>query len=281
MNAFIDLHVNPAKVVALYPESISGRLSVSEDDWIPLFGGPDKLLITPETASIAGDFESSKPSDTSFTHAEATQHPRPPSPQGSVRGLLKTGLESFRVNARRDDELETASIRAKRKDCKSQAATRSPMCTNKFTDETRKSIEELMRYLSDRRPKVAGALEVLHITTAQAHEMPFLSATSKEDLFALPDAPLTSLAPEELVRFAQIVDTALFKCYLSVRPGLLAPLCRVGNWCEVSEVEEVLMAREVYTHYLCNPIYLPMSSLYRSIQSSFTFTMAKRCMARL
>ena len=102
-----------------------------------------------------------------------------------------------------------------------------------------------MRYLSDRRPKVAGALEALHITTAQAHQMPFLSATSKEDLFALPDAPLSSLTPEELVRFAQIVDTALFKCYLLVRPGLLAPLCRVGNWCEVSEVEEVLMSREV------------------------------------
>ena len=75
--------------------------------------------------------------------------------------------------------------------------------------------------------------------------MPALSAASKEDLFALPDAPLTTLTPEELVRFAQIVDTALFKCYLLVRPGLLAPLCRVGNWCEVSEVEEVLMAREV------------------------------------
>lgn len=102
-----------------------------------------------------------------------------------------------------------------------------------------------MRYLSDRRPKVAGALEALHITAAQAHEMPFLSTTSKDDLFALSDAPLTQLTPEELVRFAQIVDTALFKCYLSARPGLLAPLCRVGNWCEVSEVEEVLMAREV------------------------------------
>ena len=83
-----------------------------------------------------------------------------------------------------------------------------------------------MRYLSDRRPKVAGALETLHITSAEAHQMPLLSAASKEDLFALPDAPLTALTPEELVRFAQIVDTALFKCYLQVRPGLLAPLCR-------------------------------------------------------
>ena len=87
-----------------------------------------------------------------------------------------------------------------------------------------------MRYLSDRRPKIAGALTAFHITPMQSHEMPHLSATSKEDLLNLPNAPLASLSPEELVRFAQIVDTALFKSYLLVRPGLLASLCRVG-WC--------------------------------------------------
>jgi len=53
------------------------------------------------------------------------------------------------------------------------------------------------------------------------------------------------LTPDQLVRYAQIVDTALFKSYLIVRPGLLGPLCRVDNWCEVSEVEEALAAREV------------------------------------
>lgn len=101
-----------------------------------------------------------------------------------------------------------------------------------------------MRYLSDRRPKIAGALAQFHITSSQSHEMPILSATSKEDLLALPNAPLSALTPKELVRFAQIVDTALFKSYLLVRPGLLGPLCRVG-WCEVSEVEELLREREV------------------------------------
>lgn len=114
-----------------------------------------------------------------------------------------------------------------------------------------------MRYLSDRRPKVAGALGVLNITNAQAHEMPFLSAASVEDLFAQPNAPLPSLTPEQLVRFAQIVDTALFKSYLVVRPGLLASLCRVGNWCEVSEVEEVLRSREV-----CAPFYSSVHILH-------------------
>ena len=62
---------------------------------------------------------------------------------------------------------------------------------------------------------------------------------------SLPNLPLNALSPEQLTRFAQIVDTALFKSYLVVRPALLGPLCRVENWCEVSEVEEVLQEREV------------------------------------
>jgi len=40
VNLFIDLGINPAKVVALYPESISGRLAKPRVEWIPLFGGP-------------------------------------------------------------------------------------------------------------------------------------------------------------------------------------------------------------------------------------------------
>lgn len=112
-----------------------------------------------------------------------------------------------------------------------------------------------MRYLTDRRPKVGGALGALNITNLQAHEVPKLSEASVDDLYALPNIPLTSLSPEQLVRFAQIVDTALFKSYLSVRPGLLASLCRSGNWCEISEVEEVLRSREVCI--ACIQCYMP------------------------
>ncbi|EKM58191.1 uncharacterized protein PHACADRAFT_171437 [Phanerochaete carnosa HHB-10118-sp] len=237
MNTFLELKINPAKVIALYPESISGRLAVPEDGWIELFGGPVKPQSKPEAVPTTEEEGKEPGTETTPADTTAAALPRPPSPQGSVRGLLRSGLESLRPGFRRDDELETASAKAKKQDF-----------------QFRKSIEELMRYLSDHRPKVAGALEVLHITTAQAHQMPYLSATSKEDLFALPDTPLPSLTPEQLVRFAQIVDTALFKCYLLVRPGLLASLCRVGNWCEVSEVEQVLMERERFSEliYLYN-----------------------------
>ena len=258
INAFLELNINPAKVVALYPDNVAGRLAEPEDDWIPLFGGP----MPEKTAAAEGEHLPSseaastnvKPEGDDSERASAgSPPPRPPSPQGSVRGLIRTGLESIRPGLKKDEE--TASIRIKRKDCTYRV--HSVSCDFHLTRpratsvEFRKSIEELIRYLSEWRPKVAGALEVLNITASRSHEMPLLSATSKEDLFALPNAPLSSLTPEQLVRFAQIVDTALFKCYLLVRPGLLAPLCRVGNWCEVSEVEEVLRAREVCVKVSC------------------------------
>jgi hypothetical protein len=40
LESFVNLNINPAKVISLYPESISGRLSVPRDQWIPMFGGP-------------------------------------------------------------------------------------------------------------------------------------------------------------------------------------------------------------------------------------------------
>ena len=109
----------------------------------------------------------------------------------------------------------------------------------------RVSVETLLPYLSDLRRKVSGALTALQITSSEvARESP-LSEASIDDVFALPNAPPSSLTPQQLFRYAQIVDTALFKSYLVARPGLLGPLCRLDNWCEVSEVEAVLRERGV------------------------------------
>jgi hypothetical protein len=39
INTFINSDINPAKIVALYPEEIAGRLAVPESGWIELHGG--------------------------------------------------------------------------------------------------------------------------------------------------------------------------------------------------------------------------------------------------
>lgn len=114
-------------------------------------------------------------------------------------------------------------------------------------DSFTSSVESLLKYLPDRRQKLLGALEAFHITPAQSHRHASLSDTSSDSLRGIPDALFSSLTPEQLVLCAQVVDTALFKSYLVVRPGLLGPLCRRDNWCEVAEVEETLAAREACT----------------------------------
>lgn len=107
MNAFIELNTNPAKVVALYPERVSGRLSVPQDDWIPLLGGPHKTLKAETSSSNGPSTHESEAAGTS------SPLPRPPSPQGSMAGVLRTGLESLIAGAKKDDD--TASIRSGKK----------------------------------------------------------------------------------------------------------------------------------------------------------------------
>ncbi|KAJ7717681.1 vacuolar sorting protein 39 domain 2-domain-containing protein [Mycena metata] len=242
IDTLIALDVNPAKVVALYPEAVAGRLSVPQDAWIPLFGGPAHIPDEESTPSTPSPTDSPKSGDDNSHHKQVSPEALESlitSASGTIRGRFKTGLGAFLPAALKEDD--RASITPPRK----PKQTVHGKCRI-FDYDLPRSVETLLRYLSDRRPKVGKALAAVGITPAnQSHEIAFLSETSVEDLFALPNAPLSALTPEQLLRFAQIVDTALFKSYLLIRPGLLGSLCRVSNWCEVSEVEEELLARKV------------------------------------
>ncbi|KAL5525933.1 hypothetical protein ACEPAG_7271 [Sanghuangporus baumii] len=232
LTAFIQLDINPAKVVALYPDVVSGRLHVPSDRWISLFGGPE-----PKPNAASAQSEQKEPGIGTSPVA------RTPSPAGSIRSLRARRKGTFDTRAsgvsssvERDEDRVSLRGRTKEK--------------SKTADTFPRSVEALLRYLPDRRPRIGHALNVLHITPAQSHQFPSLSETSVEDLLALPSVPLTSLTPEELIRFAQVVDTALFKAYLVVRPGLIGPLCSLPNWCEVTEIENVLMEREKYSELI-------------------------------
>ncbi|KAG1770992.1 vacuolar sorting protein 39 domain 1-domain-containing protein [Suillus occidentalis] len=237
INSFIELDLNPAKVVALYPERIAGRLSVPPDDWISLFGGPaNQQLLTSkndDAISIKSQYEGNESKEKLLESSPSLATP--------VRAAVRRGTALVALlSSSKDKDDDAVSISGKKK--------------VKHVDDFSRSVDSLWRYLTDRRPKVAGALAAVHIAPAQSHQWPFLSETSTEELFTLPNIPLPLLTPEQLVRFAQIVDTALFKSYLVTQPALLGALCRLPNWCEVSEVEEELRAREKFAEliYLYN-----------------------------
>ncbi|KAG6893123.1 hypothetical protein C0995_001581 [Termitomyces sp. Mi166 len=64
IDTFIELDFNPAKVVALYPEQVAGRISVPLDDWIPLYGGPKPVVNDPvSTTSSSDDADKTKDED--------------------------------------------------------------------------------------------------------------------------------------------------------------------------------------------------------------------------
>jgi Vam6/Vps39-like protein vacuolar protein sorting-associated protein 39 len=105
VDAFIKLEVNPAKVVALYPPSIGGRLSVPEEEWIPLFGGPTPIVPTPEApvpARVPETKEGGSPASGSVAERAASPG------RGSIRGTLKSGLDAISAALKDDD---SASVR--------------------------------------------------------------------------------------------------------------------------------------------------------------------------
>lgn len=120
LDTFISLNINPAKVIALYPSSVSGRLSVSQQEWIPLFGGP-KPKPMPKSSSASSDeakrssiFEEGQgqdDDDTASTEESGPSRGRSPPPgvsTGIGRSRWKPALDVFRPSGGRDSE--TASI---------------------------------------------------------------------------------------------------------------------------------------------------------------------------
>ncbi|KAG8988483.1 Vacuolar morphogenesis protein 6 [Tulasnella sp. JGI-2019a] len=244
VKTFIDLGINPAKVVALYPESVAGRLSTPRPKWIELFGGkpPPTVTENPNTeikdASGSTEAGQGQGAMAAFTdRVKATMDAAIPSLSDAIPSL----------GARDDD---TRSVRSMRSVDRQQALSLPATARDKNKDDFARSVENLLVYLGDRRPKLSGALATFNITPAKAPELSTLSETSTSELFALPNLPLPSLTPEQLLRYAQIVDTALFKSYLIIRPSLVGSLCRLDNWCEVEEVEEVLKDRKKFSELI-------------------------------
>lgn len=232
IDTFLELHLNPAKVIALYPESVAGRLSVPQDGWITLLGGPAPT--TTDDSSISSEKGSQEQSSSPAVLLDALT-----TPAESIRSRLgRTGLGVFLPSSTAIKEPDTASLSGK------------PPHRG-LHDDLHRSVETLLRYLTDHRPKLAPALAAVHITPQnQSDGFAPLSEIAIEELFSLPNLPLSGLTPEQLLRYAQVIDTALYKSYLIIRPALLRSFCRIPNWCEVSEVEEDFHARQKFAELI-------------------------------
>ena len=102
-----------------------------------------------------------------------------------------------------------------------------------------------MYFLSERRQKLTGAIGALSEPLPAESSLEPLHSLPATELFSLPSVSMTDLEPDQLLRVAQVIYTALIKVYLVARPVLVGSLCRIENWCDVQEVEELLKEKKV------------------------------------
>lgn len=214
LEAFVVHNVHPAKVVALYPpETISGTLAVPRDQWMTLFGAVEGARLEPLLSEDSGPKTLSPPLVVpTLARKKSTE---------TIVSSLSSGAAPAPTGSP-PPEQPTSPLLAQAPD--------APF--------PRAAIDELIYYLSDRRQKIAGAIP--NVTLPSEAGLPALSSLPAADVHALFNGPITELNPEQLLRTAQVVYTSLLKVYLIVRPSLVGSLCRIENWCDVTEVEPLL-----------------------------------------
>ncbi|WAQ80869.1 hypothetical protein PtA15_1A207 [Puccinia triticina] len=220
VDEFIRLSTHPAKVLALYPREISGSLGRDREEWEEMFGGRSAESVR------CSPLVSSQP------------HPPQISRAGSDIGsnLPPTGDDDRR-------SIMSGPSAAPAKSAKPGDQKTLPDEDAQF----RASVEVLIRYLTDRRQQVNRALLALPETPEEASGPPW----TPERIGELEDRPIAEIgARQTLVNVAKVIDTALFRSYLVLRPTMLGPLCRLPNWCEVELVEGLLMDAKRYHELL-------------------------------
>ncbi|KAN0065789.1 Vacuolar morphogenesis protein 6 [Thecaphora frezii] len=268
---FTELDMNPAKVLALYPPNVAGDLSRSREDWLPIFGGEDvsrdaRAGVSQTGANATSSSPASRGLVQSMTRSKLSAlltGIRPQSMVGDVSAPASPGRSPgpapsplkdprLRSNLASDvDTLDSASIRSYKSSREPrQPHNRSRDAATSPEDVMRRSLDALGRFLADRRRIFKPILESLpHFESKDRMTMSQIKRDSNW-LLSLPNKSLNSLEKDELMAVAQTVDTALFKTFLETKPALVGPLCRVENWCEVDQVEELLKERNKYSELI-------------------------------
>ncbi|KAM0791703.1 hypothetical protein ACM66B_003975 [Microbotryomycetes sp. NB124-2] len=242
IDAFIALDTTPARVVALYPETISGKLHVQEEMHESLFGGRTReqleASLKQENPKIARH-QQKQPDKTRKTHIVVDDDDR-----ASIRSASSQVKSGSRESSRTASAPNTATR-------SNVSASGSPTTTAFAQQSPAEDMEELIRFLTDRRQKYARAFAALPpLSRPKPSTTTNLVAATPDELLSIPDVPLDELDSNQLVRVAQVVDTALFRSYLATKPVMVGPLCRIENWCQVDEVEQLLLDVKKYQELL-------------------------------
>ncbi|GAC76098.1 hypothetical protein PANT_19d00111 [Moesziomyces antarcticus T-34] len=221
------------------------------------------FLPTRRPQSIVGEPHASSSLSSSPSQAGSSK----PKPTRTATGAT-TASSIATAKAEADQHAEAASIRSVRttKDAPEMKATgsaasrdsRGTAATTTTTTATaaasdaswRKALDALGKFLADRRRIFKPILEASPQHESKDHMAMSQIKRDTNWLLSLPNKPFGEMDKDELIAVAQTVDTALFKVFLQTKPALIGPLCRIENWCEVEQVEELLKERSKYSELI-------------------------------
>jgi hypothetical protein len=227
LELFADAAAPPRRIIALYPKSIAGELSI-----IDVADTEASAAAAEESSESAADGKKSVPS----------------SPRATPR---RTMLGVFRSEPKQADS-DTTSVKSSKADSAEASSLRgkpAELVPDKALEgkDLLIAVNELCAFLAQTRVKLQKI-----INPDGSLKQPLPTNPAKD--FRLDFQLLIVVEPDEqdidwhkkLLEVATLVDTTLFRAYMLARPGLAGSLFRLDNFCDPSVIQEKLYEKGRY-----------------------------------
>jgi hypothetical protein len=107
------------------------------------------------------------------------------------------------------------------------------------------AVQTLIKFLTDRRHEISKVLN--HHQVHKTNELTLSASPSHRTNLVNGNLSYT-------LELAELVDTTLLKSYMVINDALVGPLLRVHNYCNVEEVEGLLLERKVCIYMKKNSV---------------------------
>lgn len=211
---FIEVGAPPGRVISLYPPSIAGQVS--------------------------GAYKNPKAEDKGSHGSEQTSsagHHRDKSDSPSSEGVAKSPPKTPRKGTAGSESKEDGRITLGESLLVNNDSP-AYLCTPLEGKDLKLATEELRGFLVSARTKTKrvlntdGTLKSDSVEEVPASDLASLIGEKTFD---------PSQDQESLVKIARMVDTTLFRAYMSVSPSFAGPLFRIDNFCDPDVVNEKLI----------------------------------------
>ena len=217
LDLFSDVEAPPERVIALYPEIISGD-SAQLSEGSPEMQQPSSPIKSP-----------------------AKGHKKTGSSASTAASIKGSPLKSPSKKNSADTSAETASIKA--------ASLISPKQGRLSEKELKAAVRELQAFLADVRRRLQrffdpdqNVKDTPDVQTAENHQ-------TLSHLLDIPDVHEIDLS-DKLLDLARLVDTTLFRVYMYATPSLAGSLFRIANFCDPGVVMEKLEETARYSELI-------------------------------